>query len=256
MTPDTAHHAQSRQSVFTPSLNWLFALIPVSVALERAHAPDPVLFFSAALAIGPIARLIVLATEQLAVRTGDAIGRLLNATFGNAPELIIALVALKAGLFDMVRASIIGAILANLMLATGLAFLLGGLRYHTPGIQRRRGAARLYSSMMLISARRPKSPGRRNHPHRVPGSNPIARRPARPRVPIVLGFGHGGTLEIIGMRLEQENEIQRVGRQQHESRSQIHELFFAERAVRREEAVEGARDAETHCGSPLGVTRN
>ena len=152
MTPDTAHHAQSRQSVFTPSLNWLFALIPVSVALERAHAPDPVLFFSAALAIGPIARLIVLATEQLAVRTGDAIGRLLNATFGNAPELIIALVALKAGLFDMVRASIIGAILANLMLATGLAFLLGGLRYHTPGIQRRRGAARLYSSMMLISA--------------------------------------------------------------------------------------------------------
>ena len=58
------------------------------------------------------------------------IGGLLNATFGNAPELIIATVALKAGLFDMVRASLIGAILANLLLRSGVAFFLGGLRYH------------------------------------------------------------------------------------------------------------------------------
>src|SRR5262245_31697803 len=133
-----------------PSLNWLLAFIPGSVALEYAHVPPPVLFFSAALAILPIARLIVLSTEQIATRTGDAIGGLLNATFGNAPELIIALVALRAGLFDMVRASIIGAILANLMLATGIAFFLGGLRYHTQEYNAR--AARLYSSMMLISA--------------------------------------------------------------------------------------------------------
>ena len=133
-----------------PSLNWLFIFIPVSVALERAHVPAPVLFFSAALAIVPIARLIVLATEQLASRTGDAIGGLLNATFGNAPELIIGLVALKAGYFDMVRASLIGAILANLMLATGLAFFLGGLRFHTQEFNA--GVARLYSSMMLIAA--------------------------------------------------------------------------------------------------------
>ena len=112
--------------------------------------PAPVLFFSAALSILPIARLIVLSTEQLATRTGDAIGGLLNATFGNAPELIIAMVALRAGFFDMVRASIIGSILANLMLATGVAFLLGGLRYHTQ--EYNAGAARLYSSMMLISA--------------------------------------------------------------------------------------------------------
>jgi Ca2+:H+ antiporter len=129
---------------------WLLVFIPVSVALEYAHVPPPVLFFSAALSILPIARLIVLATEQVATRTGDAIGGLLNATFGNAPELIIALVALRAGLFDMVRASLIGAILANLMLATGIAFFLGGLRYHTQEYNAR--AARLYSSMMLISA--------------------------------------------------------------------------------------------------------
>ena len=133
-----------------PSINWLLIFIPVSLGLEYAHAPAPVLFFSAALAIVPIAALIVRSTEQLATRTGDAIGGLLNATFGNAPELIIALVALRAGFFDMVRASIIGAILANLMLATGVAFLLGGLRYHTQ--EYNAGAARLYSSMMLISA--------------------------------------------------------------------------------------------------------
>src|SRR5262245_62864900 len=133
-----------------PSINWMFVFIPVSVALEYAHVPAPVLFFCAGLAILPIARLIVMSTEQLATRTGDAIGGLLNATFGNAPELIIALVALRAGFFDMVRASIIGAILANLMLAVGLAFLLGGLRYHTQ--EYNAGAARLYSSMMLISA--------------------------------------------------------------------------------------------------------
>ena len=135
---------------FKPSLNWLLVFIPVSIALEYAHVPPPVLFFSAALAIVPIARLIVLSTEQLATRTGDAIGGLLNATFGNAPELIIALVALRAGFFDMVRASIIGSILANLLLATGVAFFLGGLRYHTQ--EYNAGAARLYSSMMLISA--------------------------------------------------------------------------------------------------------
>jgi Ca2+:H+ antiporter len=135
---------------FKPSINWLLVFIPISVLLELAHVPPPVLFFSAALAIVPIARLIVLSTEQLATRTGDAIGGLLNATFGNAPELIIALVALKAGYFDMVRASIIGAILANLMLATGIAFFLGGVRNHTQ--EYNAGAARLYSSMMLISA--------------------------------------------------------------------------------------------------------
>ncbi len=76
-----------------PSINWLLVFIPVSVVLEHAHVSAPVLFFSAAGAIVPIAGLIVRSTEQLATRTGDAVGGLLNATFGNAPELIIALVA-------------------------------------------------------------------------------------------------------------------------------------------------------------------
>jgi Ca2+:H+ antiporter len=132
------------------SVDWLFALIPVTLALEHAGAPPPWVFFAAAVAILPVARLIVRSTEALAVHTGDAVGALLNATFGNAPELIIALVALRAGLLDMVRASLIGAILANLLLALGIAFLLGGLRFHTQSY--REGAIRMYGSMMLIAA--------------------------------------------------------------------------------------------------------
>jgi Ca2+:H+ antiporter len=133
-----------------PSINWLFVFIPITVVLEHVgELPPPVIFFSAALAIIPIAALIVQATEQLAIRTGDAVGGLLNATFGNAPELIIAMVALKAGYLDMVRASLIGAILANLLLALGLSFFLGGLRYHDQKYNP--VATRTYSSMMLIA---------------------------------------------------------------------------------------------------------
>jgi len=133
-----------------PSIFWPLIFIPITVILEHVgKLPPPVIFFSAALAIVPIAALIVQATEQLAHRTGDAVGGLLNATFGNAPELIIATVALRAGLLDMVRASLIGAILANLLLALGLSFFLGGLRYRDQKYNPL--AARTYSSMMLIA---------------------------------------------------------------------------------------------------------
>jgi len=134
-----------------PSIYWLFSFIPITVILEHAgKMPPPVIFFAAALAIVPIAALIVQSTEQIARRTSDAVGGLLNATFGNAPELIIALVALKAGYLEMVRASIIGAILANLLLALGVAFFLGGLRHHDQKYNPT--AARMYSTMMLLAA--------------------------------------------------------------------------------------------------------
>src|SRR6266566_2345474 len=134
-----------------PSIYWLFVFVPVTAILEHAgRLPAPLIFFSAALAIVPIAALIVQSTEQIATRTGDAVGGLLNATFGNAPELTIALVALKAGYLDMVRASIIGAILANLLLALGVAFFLGGLRHHDQKYNP--AAARMYSTMMLLAA--------------------------------------------------------------------------------------------------------
>src|SRR3954465_3970482 len=132
------------------SLNWLLIFLPITVLAERLHTSAPVLFFCAALALIPIAGLIVHATEQISTRTGDAVGGLLNATFGNAPELIIALVALKAGYLEMVRASLVGAILANLLLALGIAFLTGGLRYHDQKFNP--VAARAYSTMMFLAA--------------------------------------------------------------------------------------------------------
>jgi Ca2+:H+ antiporter len=144
-------HRSPISSFLRKPMNWLLLFIPLTVALEHlAHVPAPVLFFLAALAIVPIAAQIVSATEQLAVRTGDAIGGLLNATFGNAPELIIAFVALRSGLLEMVRASLVGAILANLLLALGIAFLLGGLRFHEQRFNPT--AARAYSTMMFLAA--------------------------------------------------------------------------------------------------------
>ena len=132
------------------SINWLLVFIPIALAVEHLQLSPPVIFFCAALAIVPIAALIVRSTGQLSTYTGDAVGGLLNATFGNAPELIIALVALNAGQFEMVRASIIGAILANLLLALGIAFLLGGLKHRDQTYNR--VAARTYATMMLLAA--------------------------------------------------------------------------------------------------------
>lgn len=132
-----------------PSLNWLPAFIPITLVREHTAVSAPLIFFSAAFAIAPIASMIVRSTEQIATRTGDAVGGLLNATFGNAPELIIAVVAPKAGLLEMVRASPAGAVLANLLLALGVAFLLGGVRHRVR--EYNPDAARMYSSIMLIA---------------------------------------------------------------------------------------------------------
>lgn len=132
-----------------PGIHWLLVFIPISIFLEQAEANAPLIFFSSALSIIPIARLLGTATEHLATYTGDAVGGLLNATFGNAPELIIAVVALSAGLHEMVLASLAGAILANLLLATGLSFLVGGVKYHNQDYNP--AGIRVYSSMMLIA---------------------------------------------------------------------------------------------------------
>jgi Ca2+:H+ antiporter len=131
-------------------LNWLLVAAPAAAALDRAEAPAPLVFLLAGLAIVPLASLIVHATEEIAARTGPAIGGLLNATFGNLPELIIAMVAMRAGLLGMVRASLIGALLANLLLAMGIAFILGGRKRHVQ--EYNPAAARTYGSIMLLAA--------------------------------------------------------------------------------------------------------
>ena len=132
-----------------PSIEWLLALLPVVVVLDRTSAAAPLVFFLAALAIVPLAALIARSTEHVAVHTGPAVGGLLNATFGNLPELIIAVVALRAGLVEMVRASLIGAVLANVLLALGVAFLLGGRRHHT--MDYNPAGARTYGSMLMLA---------------------------------------------------------------------------------------------------------
>jgi Ca2+:H+ antiporter len=105
----------------------LAPLIPIALALEIAGAPATVVFFTSALGIIPTAALMGRATEELAVRSGPGIGGLLNVTFGNAPELIIALFALGKGLQEVVKASIVGSIIGNMLLVLGAAMLAGGI---------------------------------------------------------------------------------------------------------------------------------
>lgn len=138
------------KSILKPSIYWLLAFIPLSLGLEYSEASAPLVFFSAALSIIPVARLIGASTEHLASYTGDAVGGLLNATFGNFPELIIALVALNAGLHEMVLASLAGAILANLLLAMGVSFLVGGIRHHSQ--EYNPTSMRVYGSMMMVAS--------------------------------------------------------------------------------------------------------
>jgi Ca2+:H+ antiporter len=114
-------------------IRWLLLFFPVALAAEFLHWGDLVIFLTAALAIIPFAGVLGEATEALAAKTGPQVGGLLNASLGNAAELIITLVAIRAGSIELVRASIIGSILGNLLLVLGLSLLLGGIKH---GIQR------------------------------------------------------------------------------------------------------------------------
>jgi len=107
----------------------LLAFIPATLAVRALGASPVVLFFLSAIAIVPLAKFIGEATEKLASRTSHALGGLLNATFGNATELIIGAFALNAGLIEIVKASLTGSIIGNLLLVLGSAMFLGGTRY-------------------------------------------------------------------------------------------------------------------------------
>lgn len=117
-------------------LNLLLVFIPIAVASAWMHWSAAVTFATAALAIVPLAKHMGTATEAIAVRTGPAIGGLLNATFGNATELIIALFALNAGLFEVVQASVTGSIIGNILFVLGASMFLGGMRYPTQTFNR------------------------------------------------------------------------------------------------------------------------
>jgi Ca2+:H+ antiporter len=127
----------------------LVPFIPLAVVLELVHADPVIVFFASALGVIPTAALMGRATEELAERSGPGIGGLLNVTFGNAPELIIALFALNAGLHEVVKASIIGSIMGNALLVLGAAAFVGGLRRER---QRFDATAAVTQSSMLLLA--------------------------------------------------------------------------------------------------------
>src|SRR6266702_3334797 len=110
-----------------PSINWLLVFIPVSLLADLTHQPL-LTFITSALAIVPLAGLIGRATDQLAIRVGPQLGGLLNATFGNLTELIVAVLLIAAGNFEVVKASLIGSIVGNLLLVLGVSLFVGGLR--------------------------------------------------------------------------------------------------------------------------------
>lgn len=113
----------------------LLVFVPISIAAEYLHWSSLAIFLTSAVGIVPLAIWLSTATEEVAVVAGPSIGGLLNAIFGNATELIIALVALNSGLVDIVKASITGTIISNLLLVMGLSMFLGGLRYKEQSFQ-------------------------------------------------------------------------------------------------------------------------
>src|SRR2546423_14065655 len=115
------------RSLLSSPVNALLVLVPVSWVIAFTTHESPWLFLTAAASLVPLAGLIGLGTEHLAHRSGPALGGFLNATFGNAAELIIAVVALRKGHVALVKASITGSIVGNLLLVLGLSFFVGGL---------------------------------------------------------------------------------------------------------------------------------
>ena len=131
-------------------LLWLLAFVPVLFAAQKlkpeAHT---LLFVLSVLAIVPLAALLSHATESVAAKTGDTVGGLLNATLGNLTELVIALTALHAGQYTLVKASIAGAIVTNTLFMLGASFLLGGLKHHVQ--EYNRASARLQAGLLFLA---------------------------------------------------------------------------------------------------------
>jgi Ca2+:H+ antiporter len=132
-----------------PSLDWLLVLVPVSVALELAGGNELLVFATSALAILPLAGLIGRSTEQLALHTGPRIGGLVNATFGNVTELIIAIFLILEDQTEIVKASLTGSILGNLLLVLGISFLVGGLKHEEQTYNAR--AATIHSTSLVLA---------------------------------------------------------------------------------------------------------
>src|SRR2546428_6626717 len=132
-----------------PSLSWLLVFVPISLVAEFAHQ-SLVIFITSGLSIIPLAGLIGRATDQLAIRVGPRLGGLLNATFGNVTELIVAVLLVLAGNFEVVKASLVGSIIGNLLLVLGVSFAAGGFRRKEKQFNARAGG--VHSADPLLAA--------------------------------------------------------------------------------------------------------
>jgi Ca2+:H+ antiporter len=130
-------------------LRYLLIFVPISIAAEFMHVSGTSMFILSALAIIPLAGLMGEATEEISFYTGPRIGGFLNATFGNATELIIAFFALRAGLFDVVKASMAGSVIGNILLVLGLSMFVGGIKHKTQTFNKE--AVEVSASMLLFA---------------------------------------------------------------------------------------------------------
>ena len=135
-----------------PSLDWLLVLVPVVIVLELVGGNELLIFVASAGAILPLAGLIGRATEQLALHTGPRIGGLVNATFGNVTELIIAFFLILEDETEIVKASLTGSILGNLLLVLGLSFLAGGLKHEEQRYNARSASIHATSLVLAVTA--------------------------------------------------------------------------------------------------------
>jgi Ca2+:H+ antiporter len=138
------------QEIRRNPLLWLLIFVPIALAAEKLnHEAHTLHFILSVLAILPLAVLLSHATESVAAKTGDSVGGLLNATLGNLTELVIAIAALQAGQYTLVKASVAGAIVTNSLFMLGASFLLGGLRYHVQEFNR--VAARFQAGLLFLA---------------------------------------------------------------------------------------------------------
>ncbi len=138
------------KDLLKPSLNWLLVFLPGSIAAEHMGASPTLVFCLACLAILPLAAWMGKATEHIAAHTGEGIGGLLNATFGNAAEMIIALIALKDGMIDVVKASLTGSIIGNILLVLGASLVAGGVKFKNQAFNA--SGARMQSTLLTLAA--------------------------------------------------------------------------------------------------------
>ena len=169
---------------------WLLVLAPVAlIAAKLVPSAHTLLFVLSVLAIVPLAALLSHATESVAEKTGDAVGGLLNATLGNLTELVIAMTALHAGQYTLVKGSVAGAIVTNTLFMLGASFLLGGLKHHVQ--EYNRASARLHAGLLLLATIALVSPSAIAKTDLVEGATLTQKLSVGLAVLLIVGYGLG-----------------------------------------------------------------